>query len=483
MTTRAETIANHVNAAGEHLKAAADDPRTDASIDAAMRCLHLAFLECLGGAECASPAPAAEGGLRAYKPECDSGDCILPMGHAEDHWDGHGAWPRVSPAAEGPWVVRVLDRDADADKTKTRWDAGGGGLSADRTNAVRYAERASAVGAATWFERAGYIATVLPLAEAERAETEGPLRTSYPHGAVVAPKPDAAENLSVILRREECERKAARQAKPAGWVVRLSNGQLRWLWMRASGAEYEPYATREDAQRIADTTGGEAVPVDAAGNVIEGGVAWEAARSYEEAERLRAELATWKRTAEQRMERIRSVKAERDDRSARCDAAEADVARLTKERDTARAERDTAKAERDKLTTDEADLRYALRTIAGPLHLRTRPRPCRARRGGCGGVSMGYGIDRGFGYSDSMHGSSASDLAEEVMRARQKFPGRRFLLAALTEEVGELAKAYLQREGDEAVRKEALQVACVAMRIYEEGDETFDDVTAAEAKK
>ena len=106
----------------------------------------------------------------------------------------------------------------------------------------------------------------------------------------------------------------------------------------------------------------------------------------EEAERLRAELATWKRTAEQRMERIRSVKAERDDRSARCDAAEADVARLTKERDTARAERDTAKAERDKLTTDEADLRYALRTIAGPLHLRTRPRPCRARRGGCGGV-------------------------------------------------------------------------------------------------
>ena len=244
-STRAETIANHLR-----------QIRGLSASDA--RCLHLAFLECLGGAECASPAPAAEGGLRAYKPECDSGDCILPMGHAEDHWDGHGAWPRVSPAAEGPWVVRVLDRDADADKTKTRWDAGGGGLSADRTNAVRYAERASAVGAATWFERAGYIATVLPLAEAERAEAEGPLRTSYPHGAVVAPKPDAAENLSVFLRREECERKAARQAKPAGWVVRLSNGQLRWLWMRtvASGAEYEPYATREDAQRMSNVLDG-----------------------------------------------------------------------------------------------------------------------------------------------------------------------------------------------------------------------------------
>ena len=468
MTTRAETIANHLR-----------QIRGLSASDA--RCLHLAFLECLDGAECASPAPAAEGGLRAYKPECDSGDCILPMGHAEDHWDGHGAWPRVSPAAEGPWVVRGQLSGWAKEIGYSR----GPGLSFSPKlhDAHVYDSKADADADAS--EPGAWVATVLPLAEAERAEAEGPLRTSYPHGAVVAPKPDAAENLSVILRREECERKAARQAKPAGWVVRLSNGQLRWLWMRtvASGAEYEPYATREDAQRIADTTGGEAVPVDAAGNVIEGGVAWEAARSYEEAERLRAELATWKRTAEQRMERIRSVKAERDDRSARCDAAEADVARLTKERDTARAERDTAKAERDKLTTDEADLRYALRTIAGPLHLRTRPRPCRARRGGCGGVSMGYGIDRGFGYSDSMHGSSASDLAEEVMRARQKFPGRRFLLAALTEEVGELAKAYLQREGDEAVRKEALQVACVAMRIYEEGDETFDDVTAAEAKK
>lgn len=96
---------------------------------------------------------------------------------------------------------------------------------------------------------------------------------------------------------------------------------------------------------------------------------------------------------------------------------------------------------------------------------------------------MGYGIDRGFGYSKSLCGSSASDLAEEILKAREKFPGNRYLLAALVEEVGELAKAYLQREGKEAIRKEALQVACVAMRIYEEGDAIFDDVSDAESKK
>ena len=74
------------------------------------------------------------------------------------------------------------------------------------------------------------------------------------------------------------------------------------------------------------------------------------------------------------------------------------------------------------------------------------------------------------------------ELDAEIQSAKAKFPGNRFLLAALTEEVGELARAYLQREGRERVRCEALQVACVAMRIYNEGDSTFDDVTDAEAK-
>ena len=65
-------------------------------------------------------------------------------------------------------------------------------------------------------------------------------------------------------------------------------------------------------------------------------------------------------------------------------------------------------------------------------------------------------------------------LEAECVRARTKHPGRRHLLAAATEELGELAQAMLQRKPPEAIRMEALQVAVVALRIYEEGDEAFD---------
>ncbi len=66
------------------------------------------------------------------------------------------------------------------------------------------------------------------------------------------------------------------------------------------------------------------------------------------------------------------------------------------------------------------------------------------------------------------------ELGDEVIRARTKFPGTKHLLAACLEELGELAKAMLQRKGEQAVRGEALQTACVALRIYEEGDAAFD---------
>lgn len=65
-------------------------------------------------------------------------------------------------------------------------------------------------------------------------------------------------------------------------------------------------------------------------------------------------------------------------------------------------------------------------------------------------------------------------LDDEVGRARDKFPSNRLLLTALAEELGELAEAYLEWQGLEGVRMEALQVACVAMRIYEEGDSVYD---------
>lgn len=70
------------------------------------------------------------------------------------------------------------------------------------------------------------------------------------------------------------------------------------------------------------------------------------------------------------------------------------------------------------------------------------------------------------------------ELQAEVERARHKFPDNRHLLAALTEEIGELARAYLDAEGPDRVRAEAIQVACVALRIAEEGDSAFDGCEA-----
>lgn len=79
-------------------------------------------------------------------------------------------------------------------------------------------------------------------------------------------------------------------------------------------------------------------------------------------------------------------------------------------------------------------------------------------------------------------------IEAEVARARAKFPAGRHLMVALTEEVGELAEALLktEEEGDLSshrvntdvsrrarVREEAVQVACVAIRIIEEGDADF----------
>ena len=71
-------------------------------------------------------------------------------------------------------------------------------------------------------------------------------------------------------------------------------------------------------------------------------------------------------------------------------------------------------------------------------------------------------------------------IAAEVTRARLKFPGNRHLLAALTEEVGELAQALLQGKPRADVVLEAIQVACVAVRIIEEGDASFAALTDEE---
>lgn len=70
-----------------------------------------------------------------------------------------------------------------------------------------------------------------------------------------------------------------------------------------------------------------------------------------------------------------------------------------------------------------------------------------------------------------------ADVADEVRRARTKFPGGRFLLAALAEEVGELAEAIVAKDRDDTFA-EAIQVAAVAIRIAEEGDDTTYQIDA-----
>ncbi len=68
------------------------------------------------------------------------------------------------------------------------------------------------------------------------------------------------------------------------------------------------------------------------------------------------------------------------------------------------------------------------------------------------------------------------------MRARLKFPGNRHLTVALGEEYGELCQAQLQGKSRDEIEKEAIQVACLAIRIIEEGDASFVDLSAAEKK-
>lgn len=82
--------------------------------------------------------------------------------------------------------------------------------------------------------------------------------------------------------------------------------------------------------------------------------------------------------------------------------------------------------------------------------------------------------------------STIREIAREVVRARKKFPGNRNLLGALTEEVGELFEAGLEQgprrpaDADQRTRREGVQVACVAIRIAEEGDASFSQLTDEE---
>ena len=61
----------------------------------------------------------------------------------------------------------------------------------------------------------------------------------------------------------------------------------------------------------------------------------------------------------------------------------------------------------------------------------------------------------------------------ELVRARTKFPTNDVLMTALTEEVGEVAEAIMDKPRREVIL-ECVQVATVALRIAVEGDADHD---------
>lgn len=72
-------------------------------------------------------------------------------------------------------------------------------------------------------------------------------------------------------------------------------------------------------------------------------------------------------------------------------------------------------------------------------------------------------------YLENRTSEFLNDVAEEIKKARNKFPVNDVQMIALTEEVGELAQALMDKPWEE-VWKEAVQVATMALRVAVEGD-------------
>ena len=70
--------------------------------------------------------------------------------------------------------------------------------------------------------------------------------------------------------------------------------------------------------------------------------------------------------------------------------------------------------------------------------------------------------------------STLAHIHAEVIRARMKHRGNKHLLGALAEEVGELSHELLENGGKQRIYEEAVQVACVAIRIMEEVDGDYE---------
>jgi NTP pyrophosphatase (non-canonical NTP hydrolase) len=69
-------------------------------------------------------------------------------------------------------------------------------------------------------------------------------------------------------------------------------------------------------------------------------------------------------------------------------------------------------------------------------------------------------------------------ITDELVAARGAFPGTTHMLAALVEEVGEVAQAMMHHDLKQGtsvheVLREAVQVGCMAVRLAVEGDDNF----------
>lgn len=73
-----------------------------------------------------------------------------------------------------------------------------------------------------------------------------------------------------------------------------------------------------------------------------------------------------------------------------------------------------------------------------------------------------------------------AEVRAEIARARAKFLHNDLTMIALTEEVGELAKALLD-ESASRVRSEAVQVAAMAARVAIDGDASAEAYRATTA--